>query len=63
MKLLFTCILVAMAKNFIVCIRYDNKLKSSVVVCHEKFTVKTTKNYTDYPRCLIEKNTTLTTPR
>ena len=53
----------AMAKNFIVCIRYDKKLKSSVVVCYEKFTVKTTRNYTDYPRCQIEKNKISTTPR
>ena len=59
MKLLFTYILVELAKNFIVC----QNLKDHIVVCAEKFTVKTNRNYTDYPGCLIEKNNTAKTPR
>ena len=60
MKLFFTYIyLVALAKNLIV----GQSLKGNIVVCNEKFTEKTNKNYTDYPGCLIEKNNTAKTPR
>ena len=59
MKLLFTCILVELAKNFIVC----HSLKDHIVVCYEKFTVKTDRSYTDYPGCLIEKINTAKTHR
>ena len=59
MKLLFTFILVALAKNIIDC----QSLNDHIVVCNEKFTVKTNRNYTDYPGCLIEKNNTAKTPR
>ena len=56
MKLFFTYILVALAKNLIVC----QSLKDHLVVCNERFTVKTNRNYTG---CLIEKNDTAKTPR
>ena len=60
MRLFLTYIyLVALAKNFIV----GQSLKNHIVVCNEKFTEKTNKNYTDYPGCLIEKNNTAKTPR
>ena len=56
MKLLFAYILVALTKNLIEC----QSLKNYIVVCNDKFTVKTNRNYTD---CLIEKNDTAKTPR
>ena len=59
MKLLFTYILVALAKNIIDC----QSLKDHLVVCNEKFTVETNRNYTDYSGCLIEKNKTAKAPR
>ena len=59
MKLLFTYVLVALAKNLINC----QSLKDRIIVCNEKFTVKTDRNYTDYKGCLIEKNNTAKTPR
>ena len=59
MKLLFSYILVALAKNLIEC----QNLENSIIVCNEKFTVKTDRNYTDYKGCLIEKNNTAKTPR
>ena len=59
MKLLLTYILFALAKNLIEC----QSLKGHIVVCNEKFLVKTNRNYSDYPGCLIEKNNTATTPR
>ena len=59
MKLLFTYILVALAKNIIDC----QSLKDRIIVCNEKFIIKTYRNYTDYTGCLIEKNKTEKTPR
>ena len=59
MKLLFTYILVALAQNIIDC----HSLKDHIVVCAEKFTVKTNRNYADYTGCLIEKNNTAKSPR
>ena len=59
MKLLFTYILVALAKNIIDC----QSLKDRIIVCNEKFIIKTYRNYTDYTGCLIEKNNTAKTPR
>ena len=59
MKLLFTYILIALAKNLIDC----QNLKDHLVVCNEKFTGKTNMNYTDYPGCLIVKNNTVKSPR
>ena len=59
MKLSLTYILVALAKNLIDC----QRMKNNVVICNEKFKVKTSRNYTDYPGCLIEKNYTAKTPR
>ena len=57
MKLLLTYFLVALAN--IDC----QSLKDHIVVCNEKFTVETNRNYTDYSGCLIEKNKTAKAPR
>ena len=59
MKLLFTYILVALAKKLVEC----QSLKDHIVVCNEKFTLKRNRNYADYTGCLIEKNNTAKTPR
>ena len=59
MKLLFTYILVALAKNIIDC----RSLKDRIKVCNEKFTIKTNRKYAYYTGCLIEKNSTAKTPR
>ena len=48
-----------MTKKGIVCLcedwKYQN-LKKSVVLCREKFTENTNRNYTNYTGCLIEKS-------
>ena len=59
MKLLFTYILIALAKDIIDC----QSLKDRIKVCNEKFTVRTNRNYTDYTGCLIEKINTAKSPR
>ena len=55
MKLLLTYTLVVLAKNFIVC----QNVKENVVICREKFTEKTYRDYNNYNGCLIEKNKTI----
>ena len=59
MKLLFTYILVALAKNLINC----QSLKNRIIVCTEKFTTKAFRNYAYYTTCFIVKNNTAKTPR
>ena len=62
MRLLLIYILVVLTNKGIVCLCkdfYDQNLKEHVVLCREKFTKKTNRNYTNYTGCLIEKNDTM----
>ena len=62
MRLILIYILVVLTKKVIVCqcedLNYQN-LKKHIVLCREKFTEKTNRDYTNYTGCLIQKNNTI----